>query len=246
MSMKQFLLLALTAAAVIVLAEPQDASACRRRGNAGCYTPVYYYCPSPGYYSPYYHSPGYYRPYYYQGPQHMPPAGRVVEVGAHDKRGFDPKTITVEPGTTVRWTNHGQERHTVTARNGRFDSGPMAPGSSYSVTFVTPGTYEYFCKPHEKMGMVGTVVVGRPRASEERPDRNTHTGTFVRAVGAREFAMEDKGKEHSHTLSADARLIGLDGKEWKLADFKKGQRIRVTTREGDMKTATRVEALRDK
>jgi plastocyanin len=232
--MKRFLSLALLAAALAVLVMPQDVSARGEKRCGAVYAPVYY--------SPYH---AYYTPYhYYAAPRYVQPARPVVEVSAIDKRGFDPKTITVAPGTTVRWVNRGQERHTVTSRDGKFDSGPMAPGAEFNVTFVTPGTYEYFCKPHEKMGMVGTVVVGRPMAAEEKADKNTHTGTFVQAIGASEFAMEDKGKEHSHTLSADARVIGPDGKEIKLADLKKGQRIRVTTKEGDMKIATRVEAVR--
>ena len=41
-------------------------------------------------------------------------------------------------------------------------------------------------------------------------------------------------------------MFGLDGKECKLDDLKRGQRIRVTTKEGDLKTATRVEALKAK
>src|SRR5262245_22361351 len=97
------------------------------------------------------------------GSEYRDPARRVVEVGAYDGRGFDPKTITVAQGTTVRWVNHGKETHTVTARDGRFDQ-ELRPGASFSVTFGAPGTYQYYCRPHEKMGMVGTVVV-RPSGS---------------------------------------------------------------------------------
>jgi hypothetical protein len=76
-------------------------------------------------------------------------------------------------------------------------------------------------------------------------DKNSHDGTFVKATSDNGFVMEDKGKEHKHTLSADAKVIGPDGKACKLADFKKGQKIRVTTKEGDKTIATRVEALKD-
>jgi len=77
--------------------------------------------------------------------------------------------------------------------------------------------------------------------------KNTHVGTFVSAKGEREFTMKDKsGKEHTHTLAADAKVFDLDAKECHLKDFKEGQRIRVTTREGDPKTATKVEALKKK
>jgi hypothetical protein len=75
--------------------------------------------------------------------------------------------------------------------------------------------------------------------------KDTHDGTFVKATSDNGFVMEDKGKEHKHTLSADAKVIGPDGKACKLADFKKGQKIRVTTKEGDKTIATRVEALKE-
>jgi len=73
---------------------------------------------------------------------------------------------------------------------------------------------------------------------------NTHEGTFVMAKGDKEFVMEDKGKEHTHTLTPDAKLIGIDGKDAKLSDFKKGQKIKVTTKEGDKTIATRLEAVK--
>jgi len=90
------------------------------------------------------------------------------------------------------------------------------------------------------------VVGGASLYADDKADKNTHEGTFVSAKGDKAFVMEDKGKKHSHTLSADAKVIGLDGKECKIGDFEKGQRIRVTTKEGDKKVATKVEALKKK
>jgi hypothetical protein len=90
------------------------------------------------------------------------------------------------------------------------------------------------------------VFVSAPLAAQEKADKNTHEGTFVKATSEKEFVMEDKGgKEHSHTLSIGAKVLGPDGKDCKLADIKKGQKIRVTTKEGDAKVATKVEALKD-
>ena len=40
-----------------------------------------------------------------------------------------------------------------------FDSGFIPPGGDYRYTFTVPGTYKYFCLPHEKAGMVGVIVV---------------------------------------------------------------------------------------
>jgi len=87
------------------------------------------------------------------------PALAVVDVGAYDKVGFNPKSITVIPGTIVRWVNYGKESHTVTSQDGYFDSGPLAPGAMFYVLFYKPGTYHYTCRPHGKIGMAGTVVV---------------------------------------------------------------------------------------
>jgi hypothetical protein len=88
------------------------------------------------------------------------------------------------------------------------------------------------------------MVLGTDLKAQDKAGKNTHDGTFIKATSDKEFVMEDKGKEHSHTLSVDAKVIGQDGKDTKLKDLSKGQRIRVTTKEGDLKIATRVEALK--
>jgi plastocyanin len=51
-----------------------------------------------------------------------------------------------------------RKQHTVTSKDGRWDSGDLAPGATYSVTFQPPGIYYYFCRHHK--GMQGTIVVG--------------------------------------------------------------------------------------
>ena len=76
-----------------------------------------------------------------------------------DNFAFAPQTITVAAGTTVTWTNHDDEPHTVTsADNPRlFKSSALDSDDSFSFTFATPGTFKYFCSIHPQM--VGTVVV---------------------------------------------------------------------------------------
>jgi plastocyanin len=80
---------------------------------------------------------------------------------------YDPATVTVTVGETVTWTNNGQLSHTVTADNGSFDSSPNCPtvitdcmesGDSYSQSFNSAGSFDYFCKVHGQ-SMSGTVVV---------------------------------------------------------------------------------------
>jgi plastocyanin len=97
---------------------------------------------------------------------------------------FDPPTITIGIGGTVTWDNASSEQHTVTAvedalppgagyfasggaesedeANAEVSAGFLGPGDSYTHTFDAPGTYRYYCIPHEESGMTGMVVVEKP------------------------------------------------------------------------------------
>jgi plastocyanin len=97
---------------------------------------------------------------------------------------FDPEELTIAPGDTVEWVNVGSTGHSVTAyeesipegaeywASGGFDSeqaaredwngaqeGNVPGGESYTHTFGTEGTYEYFCIPHEGAQMLGAIEV---------------------------------------------------------------------------------------
>jgi plastocyanin len=87
---------------------------------------------------------------------------------------YDPAKLTVPVGTTVQWKNYGQQVHDATDLRDAalrasdaaypsgaepFDSGDMQPGQTFSYTFTVPGTYKYFCIPHEFGGMTGEVIV---------------------------------------------------------------------------------------
>jgi plastocyanin len=70
---------------------------------------------------------------------------------------FRPARLEVAAGTTIVWTNDGQVMHTVSARDGSFDSGPIEPGQRRAVTFSRAGTFPFHCTPHPFM--TGMVVV---------------------------------------------------------------------------------------
>jgi plastocyanin len=73
-----------------------------------------------------------------------PFSGAVVYF--RDPNGFDPGTITVKAGQVVTWLNLGHSTHSVVSdpgANPSFDSGGLGIGSTFSVTFSTPGTYHY-------------------------------------------------------------------------------------------------------
>lgn len=80
---------------------------------------------------------------------------------------FDPVELSVATGTEVVWDVVGPAPHTVTflsaVANGTLpDSGDLAPGETFRVTFPTAGTFAYWCRYHSdgRTGMVGSVVVG--------------------------------------------------------------------------------------
>ena len=113
------------------------------------------------------------------GPAHTVPPPPMVDatvemqgvVGGYD---FSPEVIRIRTGQTVQWRNTSLVGHTVTADKSlaanpanvilptgaqSFNSGDIDPGAVWSYTFTVPGTYRYVCLPHEKQGMIGTVVV---------------------------------------------------------------------------------------
>jgi plastocyanin len=110
--------------------------------------------------------------------------GTTHTVNMTDGLVFDPDSLTIAPGDTVEWVNVGAIGHSVTAyeenipdgaeyfASGGFDSeqaarddwtgaqeGNVPGGESYSHTFQTEGSYEYFCIPHEGAGMLGAIEV---------------------------------------------------------------------------------------
>ncbi len=70
---------------------------------------------------------------------------------------YQPAHIQVRVGTTVTWTNQDNVPHSVTFKNGMKDSGLLSQGQSFSYTFNTPDTYQYYCTVHPYM--VATVTV---------------------------------------------------------------------------------------
>lgn len=85
----------------------------------------------------------------------------VVEIHLTSGDRFDPSSVTISPGTTVRWINDIARFHTITpdghsewSRQEMTDAGQV-----FTHTFNNTGTFDYFCEPHESVGMVGTIIV---------------------------------------------------------------------------------------
>ncbi len=95
-------------------------------------------------------------------------------VGMTNTLRFEPDTVRVPVGGTVEWRNTSLLVHTVTGDPAKatlegsarlpkgakpFDSGNLDPKATFRHTFTVPGTYGYFCIPHEGAKMKGVVIV---------------------------------------------------------------------------------------
>jgi len=120
----------------------------------------------------------------------------VLSASTLGAKAYSPNPLNITTGTTVVWTNDDTQIHTVTSGNGSgdpnmgkvFDSGLTGAsalktkGSSFSYTFASPGTYQYFCQVHPTM--VGTVnVTSGTSAVPEFPSAVVMLGATVAILG---------------------------------------------------------------
>jgi plastocyanin len=88
----------------------------------------------------------------------LPAAGPAATIAIKiTATGFSPKTLTINQGDTVKWTNADTVNHQIVANNGAFASGILRPGATFSFTFNTSGKYGY----HDalKPTLTGTITV---------------------------------------------------------------------------------------
>lgn len=131
-----------------------------------------------------------------------------------DQHHFAPHMVWVEPGGTVTWVSESGQHDTVAYHpdNGdkplripegaeSWESGLLtAEGETFSHTFETEGVYDYFCTPHEAVGMVGTVIVGEPDAhgqpALEEPQESLPDGAKTELEDLGQSVNEALGHTH--------------------------------------------------
>ena len=98
---------------------------------------------------------------------------------------FLPDQVTINVGDTITWTNNGFAPHTATSgtscptSDGKWDSGVLSHGQSFSFTFTQAGTFPYFCTIH---CFAGTVVVNAAQTTIPVP--TTFQSFFYPAIVA--------------------------------------------------------------
>jgi hypothetical protein len=74
----------------------------------------------------------------------------------------------------------------------------------------------------------GMLFVTSASAKVHKANHLSHTGTFVSASNGKLVMTGRNGKEHTHAVAKDAKIM-IDGKAGTLAGLKKGTHISVTT-----------------
>lgn len=105
---------------------------------------------------------------------------------------YDPAIIWVEQGATVTWEIKNAS-HSVTAYHSNtdhplripedaepFNSTTITDGETFEHTFETPGVYNYYCIPHEPLGMVGLVIVDSPQGGPGTTEPGSEIGSIPR------------------------------------------------------------------
>ncbi|OEL15836.1 Plastocyanin, chloroplastic [Dichanthelium oligosanthes] len=83
---------------------------------------------------------------------------------------FEPSEFSVKAGDTITFKNNAGFPHNIVFDEDEVPSGVdvekisqseylNAQGETYSVTLTVPGTYGFYCEPHQGAGMVGKVTV---------------------------------------------------------------------------------------
>ena len=122
--------------------------------------------------------------------------GQTFDVQVGPAFAFDPSTVNISVGDTVRWTWAGSGHSVTSGPPCEADSQYCSPddqacasgilsntGTVYTHTFDEPGVYSYFCAAHCTLGMTGVVNVSggcAPSGWSAGPDMPT---PLVRGVG---------------------------------------------------------------
>lgn len=68
--------------------------------------------------------------------------------------GFEPETVTVDPGEEIVWVNDSAAPQTIIGEDGSWDSGPLAAGETFSVALRTAGTVSYGTEDGVHLGRI--------------------------------------------------------------------------------------------
>ena len=95
------------------------------------------------------------------GIEQVEPQQHTIIVDSNNLR-FNPESITINEGDSINFLWSGELLpHNSVEENGVFDSGDAERDVDYTYTFDfdQAGTYNFFCEPHQSVGMKGLITV---------------------------------------------------------------------------------------
>ena len=119
-----------------------------------------------------------------------------------------PNDINIAVGETVTWTNDDTAAHTVSSGspadgpNQIFDSSLFMAGKTFSHTFDTEGTFDYFCMVHP--WMQGSVIVGAAMAEEPEEVIMMEPESVM-------ISIEAEPASAGETMTINVSITGSDG-----------------------------------
>jgi plastocyanin len=158
--------------------------------------------------------------------------GQIVDVQVGPGFAFDPSTVNISVGDTVRWTWAGNGHSVTSGPPCKVDSQFCSPddtdcfagnlsntGTVYEHTFAEPGVYSYFCAAHCTLGMTGVVNVSGGCAPSGWSAGADLPSTGVRIVGVyfqpngKFYGMggrmdDDAGSDFTHPFEYDPPANG--------------------------------------
>jgi plastocyanin len=165
---------------------------------------------------------------------------------------FRPAVTEISPGDEVKFTieqgvhsitlyhpdNGGETRDLqLRAPEGveAWDSLNIQAGETYTVTFDQPGVYDYFCRPHEDQGMVGTVIVGEN--DDPTQDGLSEPRNVPAAADARLRQLNDEARERlGNDDNANGNVVDIemvtDQFQPEIRELSPGDTVRFTCQEG--------------
>lgn len=97
---------------------------------------------------------------------------------------FWPADVTVDPGSTVTWTNEDEAQHKIALdADANRTAGPVGEGQPAALTFHAAGTFPYHCEIHPEMkGVVRAQIVEPP------PPPPAPAGNFSMNISGRTYS----------------------------------------------------------
>jgi plastocyanin len=123
---------------------------------------------------------------------------------------FAPEHVRVLVGDDVTWVNDSARPHTVTARDGRFDSGRLLTGDTFGRRITDPGALTYVCRLHP--GMTGvieaaTLLLDAPAAAASPGRPYPVSGRAALPAGSPVAIADEAGDAlATATVGADGRF----------------------------------------